>query len=364
MLAMFELTLKNIRQKLIDANLSAVFVSSVANITYLTGYANFSKDEREAYLLIGKDFGYLITDGRYTEAVKKQVMHLSIFDRGQGRSTKELFKKHKEIKTLGIEEDNLTVQEFKFIKRHFNKTKHFQVSKIRQIKNPDEIIKIQKACEIGDQAFEFIVKEIKAGVTEKQILGLIEKFIKDRGMEMSFSTIVAFGANSSIPHHQTGDKQLTIEDKMILLDFGVKYENYCSDMTRTVFLGSPSEKQIKIYKTVLEAQQKAVKFLNKSIKSGKQIKASQVDKIARDYIIKNGYPSIPHSLGHGIGLEVHENPHLSSKSKEELTQGMVFSIEPGIYIPGFGGVRIEDLYVFEKTGLKQITKSPKEQIII
>ncbi len=364
MLAMFEDKITKLKEQIRKEKLDGIFISSVSNITYLTGYSNFSKDEREAYLLIGKDFEYLITDGRYTEAVKKQVMHLSIFERGQGKSIKDLFKKHKEIKTLGIEEDNLTVGEFKFIKKHFNKIKHFQVNKLRQIKNPDEIIKIQKACEIGDQAFEFIVKEIKVGVSEKQIADFLEKFIKDQGAEISFPTIVAFGANSSIPHHQTGDKRLTINDKLILLDFGVKYENYCSDMTRTVFLGSPSEKQIKMYETVLKAQQKAVEFLNKSIKAGKQIKAPQVDKVARDYIIKNGYPSIPHSLGHGIGLEVHENPHLSPKSKDILTEGMVFSIEPGIYLPNFGGVRIEDLYVFEKSGLKQITNSPEKLTII
>ncbi|MBI2334310.1 M24 family metallopeptidase, partial [Candidatus Daviesbacteria bacterium] len=168
----------------------------------------------------------------------------------------------------------------------------------------------------------------------------------------------AFGKNSSIPHHQTGDKRLTINDKLILLDFGVKLNGYCSDMTRTIFFGKPSEKQRKIYETVLEAQKIAIRFIN----SGKKIKAKDVDKVAREYIKSMGFPDIPHSLGHGVGLEVHEHPYLSSKSKEELKEGMVFSIEPGIYIPDFGGVRIEDLFVLENRNLRQLTTSHKNLI--
>jgi len=358
MLAMFEEKIARLRQLMVKENLEGVFISSVANIAYLTGYTNFSKEEREAYLFIGKNFEYLITDGRYTQAVKEKIPHLTIFERGNGKSTEDLFKKHPEIKTLGIEEDNLTVGEYKFIKKHFKKIKHFPVNQLRVTKTADEIAKIQKACDMGDQTFQFIVKQIKVGVSEKQIAGELEKFIKDQRAELSFPTIVAFGKNSAVPHHQTSDKRLTINDKFVLLDFGVKYQDYCSDMTRTIFFGEPAAKQKEIYQVVLEAQKKAVELINKG-----QRKASEIDKVARDYIVKAGYPSIPHSLGHGIGLEVHELPYISHKSKQELKEGMVFSIEPGIYLPNFGGVRIEDLYVLEKTGLKQITNSLKELTI-
>lgn len=361
--------LDQLKRNLQKEKLDAVLVSSVSNIEYLTGYWNFSKDEREAYLFVGHGFEYIITDGRYSEAIKKAVSHLKLFERGHRKSTENLFKKHKEeIKTLGIEEDNLTVAEFKKIKKHFKNIKHFNVRYLRSIKNKEEIENIKKACKIGDSAFKFILQKIthpsfggKIGVSEKDIAGELEKFVRENGAELSFSPIVAFGKNSSIPHHQTGKTKLKNGD-IVLLDLGAKVENYCSDMTRTIFFDKPTDQQKKIYKTVLEAQQKAADFINRAIKNGKKITGKDVDKVAREYIRSCGFPSIPHSLGHGIGLEVHEHPSLSPKSRDILRAGMVFSIEPGIYLEGFGGVRIEDLFVYEKGGLRQLTTSPKEII--
>ncbi len=355
---MFEPKIKVLRQKFLKEKLDGVFISSVSSISYLTGFTNFSKDEREAYLFIGKDFQYIITDGRYSEAVKNQVSHLTLFERGNNKSTEELLKKHKkDIKNLGIEEDDLTVSEHKIIKKHFKNIKHFEVSKLRSVKEKEEVKKIKKACALGDKAFKFILGKIIKGVTEKQIAYELEKFIKDQGAEFSFSAIVAFGKNSSIPHHQTGETKLKDGD-FVLLDFGVKFQNYCSDMTRTVFFGRATDKQKEIYNVVLQAQQRAANFLNTKIKSGKKVTGTEVDRVAREYISSYGFPDIPHSLGHGIGLEVHEHPSLSSKSKDILKEGMVFSIEPGIYIPNFGGVRIEDLFVIEEDGLKQLTNAP------
>ncbi|MBI2017573.1 aminopeptidase P family protein [Candidatus Daviesbacteria bacterium] len=364
--------IQKLREDIKTEKLDAVFVSSVSNIEYLTGYSNFSKDEREAYIFLGENFGYIITDGRYSEAIKKEVPHLELFQRGQGKSTEDLLKKHKkEIKKLGIEEDNLTVLEGKFFKKHFKNIKHFSVDNLRSIKTDDELSKIEKACKIGDQAFEYILKKIKVGVTEKEIAEELENFIKKQEAEIAFPTIVAFGKNSSVPHHQTGNTKLGPstpsgrsgqQGLFILVDFGVKFENYCSDMTRTVFFGKPSDKHKEVYSIVLEAQQKAVEFIKAATESGQKIKAKEVDKTARKYITSHGFPTIPHSLGHGIGLKVHEHPSLSPKSKDILKEGMVFSIEPGIYIPDFGGVRIEDLFVLEKTALRQLTTSPKEII--
>lgn len=349
---MFETRIQNIKDKLLKEKIDAVLISAVSNITYLSGFANFSKDEREAYIFIGKDFGYIITDGRYSEVVKKQVPHLALFERGNQKSIEDLFKKH-EVKKIGIEEDNLTVSEHKLISKHFKNIKHFEIS--RSIKTKEEISKIEKACKLGDLAFEYILKKIKLGVSEKEIAFELEMFVKKNGAELSFPSIVAFGKNSSVPHHQTG--QTRLEDKkgqFVLLDFGIKLENYCSDMTRTCFFGKPSDNKKKIYETVLKAQKKVVT----AIQSGER-KAAKLHQIANDFIRREGFPAIPHSLGHGIGLEVHEHPGLSSKSKEILKEGMVFSIEPGIYLPGVGGVRIEDLFVLEDNGLRQITHSSK-----
>ena len=354
---MFEDRVKKLKEQIAKENLDAVLVSSVSNIEYLTGYSNFSIMEREAYIFIGKNFGYIITDGRYSEAIRTQVSHLKLFERGHTKKTADLFKKHKrEIKNLGVEEDELTVSEHKELKKHFKNIKHFDVDSLRSIKTQEEINTIKKACEIGDLAFNFILKKIQSGITEKEIAQELENFIKEKGAIISFPSIVAFGKNSSVPHHQTGDKRLTINDKLILLDFGVKINGYCSDMTRTIFFGQVTLKHKKMCDIVLEAQKKAIQFIN----SGKNIKAKDVDKVAREYIKSKGFPDIPHSLGHGIGLEVHEHPSLSPKSKDILKEGMVFSIEPGIYIPDFGGVRIEDLFVLEKGVLRQITNSSKE----
>lgn len=354
---MFKDRLNKVKQLLTEEKLDAVLVSSHANIVYLTGYSNFSKDEREAYLIIGKDFQYIVTDARYTEAVKKDVPHFTLFERGAKYSTEDLFKKLKnKIKKFGIEEDNLTVSEHKIVKKYFKNLKHFEIGILRSIKEKEETEKIENAASLGDRAFQYLTPMLKAGISEKEIAREIENFFRNKGAENSFPTIVAFGKNSSTPHHQSGDNKLKKGD-FVLIDFGAKFENYCSDMTRTFIFGEPSNKQKEIHKIVFEAQQKAVDYINRLIKAKQKIKASEVDKVARDYIISKGYSSIPHSLGHGIGLEVHEYPYLSVSSEQELKLGMVFSIEPGIYIEGFGGVRIEDLYLIGKSGLKQLTKS-------
>jgi Xaa-Pro aminopeptidase len=225
------------------------------------------------------------------------------------------------------------------------------------------------------------LKKIKKGITEKELAYELEYLIKQKGADISFPPIVAFGANSSIPHHQTSDKRLKA-NSIVLLDFGAKLGSYCSDMTRTIFFGKANNKFKKMYKTVLDAQKKAIEKLShlgggrlarrslgeagmdSSEVNSRGIKASVIDKIARDYIIKQGFPTIPHSLGHGIGIEVHEPPRLSPTSKVGLKPGMVFSIEPGIYMPGFGGIRIEDLVVLENKDPRLLTHSPKELIEI
>lgn len=362
---MFDRRVKEVRQKLSKEKLDAVLVSDVSNIIYLTGFSNFSQNEREAYLVITKDEQIIITDARYSEAIKEKVPHFDLFERSSKTPAEKLFKELvKKIEVLGIEEDELTVAEHRLLTKYFKKIKHMDLKKHRAVKTAEEIEKIERASRLGDLAFEYILTRIKEGISEKELAFELEIFIKKNKADLSFPSIVAFGKNSAVPHHQTSDKRLTINDKLILMDFGVKLENYCSDMTRTVFFGKPSEKQKKIYEVVSEAQQKAIDFININIKKGRKIYASQADKAARDYIVSKGYPTIPHSLGHGIGLKVHEYPSLSPKSKEILKEGMVFSIEPGIYLPDFGGVRIEDLYVLEKNNLKQMAISSKKIIVI
>ncbi len=353
-----------IRHILKDKSLDALLISSPSHITYLTGYDHFTPLEREAYLLITRRKNYIITDGRYSEAVKKHVKHLKLLETSPTAPLLNHLKKLEEnIKTLGFEPNNITVSEHTYFKKIFKKMKPIDLSKLRIIKELDEISTIEKACNLGDKAFDFILKKLKIGVTEKEIAFEIELFVKKHDAQLSFPTIVAFGPNSSIPHHATGNTKLKIGD-FVLLDFGTKVDSYCSDMTRTVVFGKASEKQKKIYAIVLEAQTIAIQQCSNLAIKQSAIHASEIDSIARKHIEQNKFSTIPHSLGHGTGLEVHESPSLSPRSKDKLENGMVFSVEPGIYIPNFGGVRIEDLATLTKTEVRLLTKSPRELIEI
>ena len=377
--------LSKLRSAMVKRHLDAVLVSSVPNIIYLTGFSHFSKDEREAFLFIvarplgsshetSDIVGYILTDARYSEAVRNKIKNFELVETSSKltfeKALKTLAKKHK-VKRVGFDHHDITVAEHKKLSSCFNDLNlpreiskkffrgHFSVDKLRTIKSPAEISAIEKACELGDKTFKYIFNRIKSGITEKQLAFEIEFFIKKHGGDISFPPIVAFGKNSAIPHHKTSDQRLKTNDQ-ILLDFGVKLNNYCSDMTRTIFFGSANAEYKKIYQTVLAAQEKAIEALiNKDTPSLRSILAKDIDKIARECIVSQGYPTIPHSLGHGIGLEVHESPRLSPKSKDILKEGMVFTIEPGIYIPSFGGVRIEDVVVLEKSGPRLLTNSPK-----
>ncbi len=348
----------------------AVLISSPANIIYLTGYSGFSETERECFLIITKKSNFLITDKRYSEALKKQTETFIIRDEGIYKFLKDeakaLFNKLN-INIIGFEENDLKVSEFKSFKKIAN-LKPVDLANLRIIKTNEEIENIKLACKITDQAFNYILEKIKIGISEKEVANLIERFIKEKNGEISFKTIVAFGKNSAIPHHQTGNLKLT-KDQIILLDFGVKINNYCSDMTRTIYFGKAPEKFKLMHETVLAAQTKTIQFLKSSIlnlpagKAGhKSINGKQIDKASRDYIIKQKYPSIPHSIGHGIGVAVHETPFISPNSKDIIKNNMIFSVEPGIYFPDYGGVRIEDLVLVRNGKAELISQSNREII--
>ncbi len=363
--------LTKVRNLLAEQHLDAAVISSASNIIYLTGFFGFSKEGRDAYLLITKTKAYIFTNALYSEAVYNNVPHFTLSEITPSSSFKDLLKKltgKHILKRVGIEENDITVSEYKMLSSCFNNLDHFSVSGIRAVKEEKEIFAIKKACDIADKVFAHILNKLKSGVTEQEIAFEIEIFLKENGADVSFPPIVAFGRNSSIPHHKSNNQKL-ITNNIVLLDFGARYNGYCSDMTRTVFFGKATSEQKRMYQVVLDAQQKAIEFLTSYFhpersrrvinhkSDSKTASASKVDSMAREYIIQKGYPSIPHSLGHGIGLQVHEYPSLSPKSKDILREGMVFSIEPGIYIPGKGGIRIEDLFTIQRGKLTQLTHS-------
>ena len=326
--------------------MKAALIICPKNVFYLTGYSGFLTEEKDAKILITKNTKYLFTDKRYLGELKK----LKGFEIHDNLDFKEFAKK---IDELEIEESCTTVTEYKALKKLFKKITNLSspIEDLREIKNNDEIKNIEEAADIGDDTLRYIKTKIKTGVTEEEIALKIEMYIREQKADISFKPIVAFGKNSAIPHHQNSKMKLK-KGMIVLLDFGVLYKNYCSDMTRTFFFGERNEKFEKIYETVHKAQ----KLAESSV--GKNTKAFEIDKIARDYIESERFESIPHSLGHGIGLDVHEKPSLSPKSKDVLKPGMIFSIEPGVYLGNFGGVRIEDLYALTDKGLKKLTHSP------
>lgn len=354
--------LSKTRDLLRTQSMDAILVSSLPNIIYLTSFDYFTPLEREGFLLITKKQNYILTDGRYSHAVKTHIKNFILLEISSKNSLEnlltEIFKKEN-IRSVGIEPDDLSVSEYERIKKCTATLQTISLSSLRLIKEKSEIAYLKKACNIGDQAFSYILNYIKPGMTEKEIALEIEMFIRKMGWNISFDTIVAFAENAAVPHHKTSDRKLNKND-LILLDFGVKYENYCSDMTRTVFFKKASTENKKIYQTVLDAQTKAAEYIQSQLEKSEPVSGATADKTARDYILAQGYPTIPHSLGHGVGLEVHESPRLSPTSKDTLTNGMVFSIEPGIYLPDKTGVRIEDLYMIEDDKLVQLTQSLKQ----
>lgn len=360
---MLEQRLKDLKKLLAENELDALLVSRSSNIFYLTNFSAFDFIDREGYLLVTKSKDFVITSPLHTEAVEKNVKNAALITLDQSLSLVSKFKELQtklSLKKVGFEEKNLTVAEYSKFKKAFRlvPSKNL-VESLRIIKDDQEIGKIKKACKIGDEAFSFIQTKIKEGIAEEQLMFEMEFFIKGKGTKTSFEPLVAFGPNSSIPHHRS-DKTKLKKNQIVLLDFGVKYQGYCSDMSRTLFFGKADDKFKKIYQTVLDAQTKVLEFLN--LKS-KILNLSELDRIARDHIISKGFPSIPHSLGHQIGIDVHEEPRFSPKSNGKLTNNMVFSIEPGIYIPGFGGVRIEDLVLY-KNGPQLLTSSNRNLIEI
>jgi Xaa-Pro aminopeptidase len=308
---------------------------------------------------------YLFTDGRYSEAVRRDMPDFTLVETTSLTpfltNVEKLITKLN-LEDIGIEIDDLRVSEYKSLSPLFRKKRAVTLGKLREKKDGQEIAAIKKACQIGDKTYTYMLKRLQKDQSEKQIAAEMEYVMKRQNAEPSFRTIVATGKNAAIPHHSTSEKKIQ-NNQFLLFDFGVRYNYYCSDMTRTVVIGKATEQQKKIYHTVLNAQQKAIEYIEKTLLVNKPVKAGAADTAAREYIESEGFPTIPHSLGHGIGIDVHELPRLSPSSKSILSEGMVFSIEPGIYLPEIGGVRIEDLFTIQNNKLIQLTKAPKKELM-
>lgn len=359
-IARMENRVKKVRGILRAEKIGALLVSSSFNIRYLTNFDGFSKNEREGFVLVTSSKLYIFADPRLSEGARKNSKDSIVVEFGAGKKLlpqiQEVLDKEK-IKVLGFEE-NLTYSEYK----RFQKLKNIKlklteeiVEFVRSTKDKSELESIKKACALTDKTYSQILKNIRINITERELAWEIEKFIREHGGELAFESIVAFGENSAIPHHKVSSQKLETSS-CVLLDFGAKVNGYCSDMTRTIFFGKAPIKFKKMYDTVLEAQSLSLNL------SGSSLTLNIIDKTARDFIVSEAYPNIAHSVGHGVGLEVHELPHISPGFKEDLEPNTVFTIEPGIYINGYGGVRIEDTVLYNEEKIIELTRSPKNLI--
>ncbi|HEX8965254.1 MAG TPA: aminopeptidase P family protein [Patescibacteria group bacterium] len=350
------------QQILLENNVDGLFISSPLQIGYVTNFFGISPTERESFVFVTKKACYILTSPLYFEDIKKTSPDCIAIELSPELSWVDAIaqivnKEH--LQKIGFEEYNLTVYEFKYLTSKVANLIPVHIKNLREIKDLVEIEAIKKACQIGDEAFTKILDIIKPGISELDIAFELENIMRKHRAIPSFPTIVAFGAHAAVPHHKSSENILE-KNNFVLMDFGVQISNYCSDMTRTIYVGNISQEEKKLYQTVKDAQKKAFEYIqiNSSHALGKE-----ADKIAREYIVSQGYPQFPHSLGHGIGLEVHETPSLSPYSQDVLKNGMVFSIEPGIYLPNKTGVRIEDLVAITSSA-EELTLSSKDLIII
>lgn len=335
-----------------------ILVTDPYSIRYLSG---FSGGEGALLLTEGKQI--LITDSRYTEAAGRETdfqIEEESRERRRGQILKEQVKEQG-IRSLGIEDGTITLREYRALQEDLAGVTFLPLGtaleELRAVKAPWELERIRRAEAIGDAAFARVLPLLKPGLTELEVAAELEYQMKLLGAEgLSFDTIVASGLNSSMPHAVPGEKKLEAGD-FVTMDFGCRYRGYCSDMTRTVVLGKAGQRQKEIYETVRKAQEAALLV----IRAG--IRGKEADRAAREVIGEAGYGAFfGHSLGHSLGLFIHEQPSLSPVSEKILLPGMVETVEPGIYVPGFGGVRIEDLVLVTETGCENLTSSPKEMI--
>ncbi|MBR5441559.1 MAG: aminopeptidase P family protein [Clostridia bacterium] len=348
-------------QKFLKNKSEAIIITSPENRRYFTGFPS-----SDGYLVITKNDAVLFVDSRYIEAAEKGARDCrAVLFKRAGEDIKEYLKENKILKAY-TERNRISVSTADFLKTAFlpcrvtpSKRLEAAIDESRIVKTAEAVESIKAAQKIAEEAFNHVLTFIKPGVTEKQIALELDFYMLSHGAEaISFETIAVTGAKSSMPHGVPDDSVVKSGD-FITMDFGAVVNGYHSDMTRTVAVGQVTEEQRKVYETVLAAQKTALAAL----KAG--LNCSQADKAARDVIDNAGYGEyFGHSTGHGVGIEIHEAPTLAPRSKGKLQVGNVVTIEPGIYLPGRFGVRIEDMALITENGYENLTATPKELIVL
>ncbi len=350
--------LQKLREILPEKRLDGIIISQPENRYYLSGFNGSA-----GYLIITQDKAVLTTDFRYTEQAANQAPDYEIIRiKGKLDGWFPGLVSSLNIRRLGFESEVINLVEYRKYRNSLKKkgipawliATSGIVEDLRILKDTDEIRCIEKAVEIADKAYTGMEDNIKPGMTEKRVAWEIEKSLREKGSEaLPFEVIVASGPNAALPHYQPSDRAIR-EGEPVLIDMGARYGGYASDLSRTLSMGKPDDTFLKVYNTVLDAQETAM-----SIIKGKMT-GHTADNAARKIIDKAGYGDMfGHSLGHGVGLAAHELPHVSPDSKDILSDGMVFTVEPGIYLSGWGGVRIEDTVVMENGRVRAVTRARK-----
>ncbi|MHA6259518.1 M24 family metallopeptidase [Sporosarcina sp. CAU 1771] len=350
--------LTNLRELMKKEEIDALLITNPFNRRYITGFTGTA-----GVAVVSEKDAVFITDFRYTEQAAKEIEGFRIV-----QHTKTIMEevahqvKDMNVKALGFEKEDMSFGMYEL----YNKAVEVEmkpvaglVEELRMVKSDEELLVLKAAAKIADDAFDHIITFIRPGITELDVSNELEFFMRKQGAtSSSFSIIVASGLRSALPHGVATNKVIESGD-FVTLDFGALYNGYISDITRTVSVGEPSDKLKEIYAVTLAAQELALQ----SIKPG--MTGIEADSFARDYITSKGYgKEFGHSTGHGIGLEVHEGPGLSFRSNTILKPNMTVTVEPGIYLPGIGGVRIEDDIVITETGNERLTFSTKELLIL
>ena len=350
---------QKLRQQLASLDLGAILITNSYNRYYLTGFTGTS-----GYVLVTHDRAFFLTDFRYVTQASQQAQGFEIVEHKANpmETVRELLQ-GLGIAELGFEQMDVTYGQHAEYAKTLEGIRlvptNSVVERLRMYKDEEELAIIQEAADLADKTFQHILGFLKPGVSERDVALEMEFYMRaNKAASSSFDTIVASGVRSAMPHGVASDKVLETGD-FVTLDFGALYNRYCSDLTRTVVLGTPTEKQRDIYNIVLEAQQYCLDHLKPGM-TGRE-----GDALARKIIAQYGYGDyFGHGTGHSFGLEIHEAPRLSPTCDVVLEPGMTMTVEPGIYLPEFGGVRIEDDIVITETGVKVLTRSPKELLRI
>jgi len=356
-----ELLIEILRQNGLDGFL----VSSPQNIFYLTGLSQFIY-AGDAYFLVTDKKSYLFTNPLYSDGVEDNTnFELRVVTRDDNLTTHlNDIVRHNSVERVGMEGDFVSHTFFMKLSEKL-KAEAVPVSgvieEMRVKKDRHELFSIQKACSLTDSAYTYVLNQIKKGVSEREIAFEIEMHIRKKGGDLAFPTIVAFGAHAATPHHENSDKRLEKADRLVLLDFGARVDGYTSDLSRTFFVDTPSNILSSTYESLLGIQTKTIAF-SKDLKIGSKL--SEIAKFCNRGLEEERLPPLPHSLGHGLGIDIHESPRIWEGSDDKLEEGIVFTIEPGVYVPGKIGMRIEDTVGVAQEKLKIFTKSSKDKVVI